>query len=79
MEKTTYLDGLYWAVTTPVGYGDERRGEVMAMFVMVVGIGFFAALAGALADRFIEGHARELGAAEEAAAEEAPAEEAAAE
>ena len=67
MEKTTYLDGLYWAVTTPVGYGDERRGEVMAMFVMVVGIGFFAALAGALADRFIEGHARELGAAEEAA------------
>ena len=39
----------------------------MAMFVMVVGIGLFAALAGALADRFIEGHARELGAAEEAA------------
>jgi voltage-gated potassium channel len=66
VEKTSYFDGLYWAVTTmtTVGYGDELpttdEAKVMAMFVMIVGIGFFAALAGALADHFIEGRAIEL-------------------
>lgn len=61
VEKTSYFDGLYWAVTTvtTVGYGDQlpttTESKVIAMIVMIVGIGFFAALAGALADRFIEG------------------------
>ncbi len=34
------------------------------MIVMLVGIGFFAALAGGLADRFIEGRAQEIAEAE---------------
>ena len=62
-QKTSYFDGLYWAITTitTVGYGDQLpttdEAKVMAMIVMLVGIGFFAALAGALADRFIFEHA----------------------
>jgi len=34
------------------------------MILMVVGIGFFAALAGALADRFVEGRAKQIAEAE---------------
>ena len=70
-EKTSYFDGLYWAVTTvtTVGYGDQLpttdESKVMAMGVMVVGIGFFAALAGSLADRFIEGSAARTGVTEQ--------------
>ena len=67
-EKVSYFDGFDWAVTTitTVGYGDQlptsSEAKVLAMIVMVVGIGFFAALAGALADRFIKGRAEELAA-----------------
>jgi voltage-gated potassium channel len=66
MQNTSYFNGLYWAVTTitTVGYGDELpttpESKVLAMVVMVVGIGFFAALAGSLAERFIEGRAQQL-------------------
>jgi hypothetical protein len=48
-ENKSYFDGLYWAVTTitTVGYGDELptspEAKAMAMIVMIVGIGFFAA------------------------------------
>jgi voltage-gated potassium channel len=65
-ENTSYFVGLYWAVTTvtTVGYGDKlpttTEAEITAMVVMIVGIGFFAALAGALANLFIEGRAEEL-------------------
>jgi voltage-gated potassium channel len=61
IENTSYFQGLYWAITTvtTVGYGNPSpttdEGKVIAMVVMVVGIGFFAALAGALADLFIQG------------------------
>ena len=78
VEKTSYFDGLYWAVTTmtTVGYGDQLpttdEAKVMAMFVMVVGIGFFAALAGALADHFIEGRAHEVEQADQVAREGDP-------
>ena len=55
-----YFDGIYWAVTTmtTVGYGDELpttvEAKLLSMAPMVVGIGFFAVVTGALADRFIK-------------------------
>jgi Ion channel len=48
-------DGVWWAVTTmtTVGYGDitprTNYGRVVAIVVMLVGIGFIALLTGALA------------------------------
>jgi voltage-gated potassium channel len=68
--NTSYFIGLYWAVTTvtTVGYGDNlpttTEAEITAMIVVVVGIGFFAALAGALANLFIERRAKEIAEAE---------------
>jgi voltage-gated potassium channel len=42
---------------TTVGYGDElpttTEAKLLSMALMVVGIGFFAAVTGAFADRFI--------------------------
>lgn len=55
-----YLDGIYWAVSTmtTVGYGDELpttvEAKIVAMTLMVVGIGYFAVVTGAIADRFVE-------------------------
>jgi voltage-gated potassium channel len=52
-------DGLYWAVTTmtTVGYGDLSPetvgGKVLAVVVMLVGIGFVAILTAAIAQRFL--------------------------
>lgn len=52
-------DGTWWAVTTmtTVGYGDEfpvtTVGRVLAMALMLVGIGFIAILTGAIAERFL--------------------------
>jgi voltage-gated potassium channel Kch len=55
---------------TTVGYGtpspSKTESEIIAMIVMVVGIGFFAALAGSLANQFIEGREREIADAEQA-------------
>jgi voltage-gated potassium channel len=62
VEKDQHMsawDGVWWAVTTvtTVGYGDfspkTDSGRVIAMFVMVVGIGFVALLTAAAAERFI--------------------------
>jgi voltage-gated potassium channel len=56
----TYFDGIYWAVTTmtTVGYGDELpitvEAKVLAMALMLVGIGYFAVITGAIAERFID-------------------------
>jgi voltage-gated potassium channel len=56
----TYFDGVYWAVSTmtTVGYGDElpttTAAKVIAMVLMVVGVGYFAVVTGAIAERFIE-------------------------
>jgi voltage-gated potassium channel len=54
------FDGIYWAVSTmtTVGYGDELpttvESKVIAMVLMLVGIGYFAVITGAIAERFIE-------------------------
>jgi voltage-gated potassium channel len=53
-------DGVWWAVTTvtTVGYGDlspdTNAGRVIAMTVMLAGVGFVALLTAAAADRFIK-------------------------
>lgn len=53
------LDGIYWAITTmtTVGYGDElptlASTKVLAIVIMLVGIGFVAVLTGAIAERFL--------------------------
>ena len=52
-------DGVWWAVVTmtTVGYGDvspqTNYGRVIAIGVMVVGIGFLGLLIGAVAERFV--------------------------
>jgi voltage-gated potassium channel len=52
-------EGIYWAVTTmtTVGYGDlspaTTGGKMLAVVVMLVGIGFVAILTGAVAQRFV--------------------------
>jgi voltage-gated potassium channel len=66
-------DGLWWAITTmtTVGYGDispvTDSGRIIAIVVMVVGIGFLTMLIGAAAERFV---------VQEVAEEEEPVEDA---
>lgn len=58
-EGKTAWDGVWWAFSTmtTVGYGDEYPitvlGRLLAMGLMVVGIGFIAVLTGAVAERFL--------------------------
>jgi len=53
-------DGVYWALTTmtTVGYGDlspvTTGGKVLAVVVMLVGLGFVALVTGAVAQVFVE-------------------------
>jgi voltage-gated potassium channel len=57
-------DGVWWAIVTitTVGYGDivpaTDAGRVIAVIVMIVGIGFLAVLTGAVAERFIHAERR---------------------
>jgi voltage-gated potassium channel len=66
-EDLSTWDGVWWAVTTmtTVGYGDiypeTTLGRIVAVSVMLVGIGFVAILTAALAQKFVE---RQLAAAE---------------
>lgn len=62
IEKQQHLttwDGVWWAVTTvtTVGYGDiypkTDGGRIIAMAIMLVGIGFVALLTAFIADRFV--------------------------
>jgi voltage-gated potassium channel len=57
--QVTTWDGVWWAVTTmtTVGYGDlspqTDLGRVIAIGVMLVGIGFLTLLIGAVSERFV--------------------------
>jgi len=74
VENRTTWDGLYWAITTmtTVGYGDiepeTTGGQVIAVFVMVVGIGFLTMVIGAVSQRFVSPELHETAVAEEAIA-----------
>ena len=51
-------DGIYWAVTTMTTLGSDiypttTGGEVISVFVLLVGISFVALLTGAFAQRFL--------------------------
>jgi voltage-gated potassium channel len=65
-ENISYGNALYWAITTmtTVGYGDiapqTTTAKIVASIVMVVGIGFFAILTGAIAQRFLATEVIEL-------------------
>lgn len=58
-------DGVWWSVTTmtTVGYGDVSPGtdlgRIVAMFVMLVGIGFLTLVIGAVSQRFLVGEIEE--------------------
>jgi voltage-gated potassium channel len=58
LEDTSIANGIYWALATmtTVGYGDivptTAEGKVIAVIVMLVGIGFTALVVGATAERF---------------------------
>jgi voltage-gated potassium channel len=64
-KEVSTWDGVWWAVTTmtTVGYGDlypaTDLGRVIAMVVMVVGIGFLSLLIGAVSERFISSSVEE--------------------
>ncbi|NLT04987.1 MAG: two pore domain potassium channel family protein [Solirubrobacterales bacterium] len=55
----TTTNGIYWAITTmtTVGYGDPQptttATKLLAVAVMLVGIGFVAVLTGSFAQRFL--------------------------
>ena len=58
-EKQSFGNSVYWALATmtTVGYGDitphTTTGKIVACVVMLVGIGFFAVLTGAVAQQFL--------------------------
>lgn len=60
LEHWTVWDGVWWAATTvtTVGYGDFQvktdGGRIIAMCIMLVGIGFVALLTAFIADRFVQ-------------------------
>jgi voltage-gated potassium channel len=57
---STAHDALWWSITTitTVGYGDffpvTTEGRVVAVLLMITGVGSFATLAGLLASVFME-------------------------
>lgn len=75
-KNRTFGDGLWWATTTmaTVGYGDFApktvTGRIVAVTLMVIGIGFFALLTGSIAQRFLSGEVDQLEATEEEHARE---------
>lgn len=68
VEKEDHLsawDGVWWAITTvtTVGYGDPAvttdGGRIIAIFLMVTGIGFVAVMTGTAAERFVRNRGAE--------------------
>jgi voltage-gated potassium channel len=66
-EHTSFGNGVYWALGTMTTAGSGNvvphtsESKVVAGFVMVVGIGFFAVLTGAIANAFFNEEVEELG------------------
>jgi voltage-gated potassium channel len=64
----TPLDAIWWAMTTmtTVGYGDRfpvtLEGKIVAMVLMVVGVGLFGVLTGLFARLFVEPELKKEGA-----------------
>jgi voltage-gated potassium channel len=60
LENISLGNGLYWAMTTvtTVGYGDitpkTTEGKVVAILIMLIGIGFASLIIGAAAQQFIK-------------------------
>lgn len=58
---------MWWAITTvtTVGYGDvtpkEPVGRIIAALLMLIGIGFLSLLTAAVAARFVDDDARDVG------------------
>jgi len=63
-EKTSFGEGLYWAISTmtTVGYlaPHTTAGKIVACIAMLVGVGFFAIITGAIAQRFLSVEVVEL-------------------
>ena len=59
-KQVSTWDGVWWAISTmtTVGYGDFAPttipGRVIAIIVMLVGIGFIAILTAAIAQKFLQ-------------------------
>ena len=76
MENTDYWDGVYWAITTMTTIGDQHlvpstpESKVLAVLVMIVGIGFFATVTGAFAEQFLHRDVADLQEAEEEGADQ---------
>jgi voltage-gated potassium channel len=70
-ENTSVANGVYWAIVTmtTVGYGNvaptNTDAKIIAVVVMLVGIGFATLLIGAIAERFINRPAQDIELAEE--------------
>lgn len=84
VEKEEHLsawDGVWWAITTvtTVGYGEPEvttdGGRIIAICLMVTGIGFVAVMTAAAAERFVRSRRAEERAREERQAIEARAQE----
>ena len=60
IEDQEFLQGVWWAITTvtTVGYGDlypeSNTGKILAVVVMIVGIGFVSILTANIASYFVE-------------------------
>ena len=66
LEKISLGNGIYWAMTTvtTVGYGDitpkTTEGKVVAILIMLIGIGFASLIIGAAAQQFINPSIQEV-------------------
>ena len=65
-EHTSFGNGVYWAIGTMTTAGSGNviahttESKIVAAIVMVIGIGFFAVLTGAIAEQFFTVEAEEL-------------------
>jgi voltage-gated potassium channel len=66
VEHRSFGNGVYWAITTmtTVGYGDitptTETGKIIACVMMLVGVGVFAIITGAIAQQFLQPKVSEI-------------------